>query len=132
MVSGKTPDGEGQAIKRGAGNDTLTGGQGGTGVGETDLLFGGGGIDTFVLGNETSVFYQGGDGPADDFALIQDFELGVDKIQLNVDNMGGYSFGVDTGGNALILFNNDVIGAVLGVDANTLVATPGSLVDPVG
>ena len=93
-------------LKGGGSNDTLTGGrdsdtllgQGGTdtligvdptsdtpGQGEMDLLTGGPGPDTFVLGNETIHFYD--DGRSNrrgfkDFAVITDLRA-KDTIQLN-------------------------------------------------
>lgn len=73
------------------GNDTLRGGHGddiliGTlptlanpGVGEVDELRGGAGEDTFVLGDETDAFYLGDN---TNYALIKDFHLGKDTIEL--------------------------------------------------
>ncbi|MDV3348313.1 Ig-like domain-containing protein [Leptothoe sp. LEGE 181152] len=50
------------------------------GKGEFDILTGGNGRDTFVLGNDKHVFYQGmGDA---DLAVITDFGRGPDQIQL--------------------------------------------------
>ncbi len=83
----------------GAGNDSLTGGNGndtlfgdegddilnGTdsiamGLNEQDILIGGGGADQFILGEAGSAYYhQGG---VADFVIIQDFDLGVDTVQL--------------------------------------------------
>ena len=74
----------------GNGNDTLTGGSGndkqnGTGgslgVGEIDELTGGSDSDTFVLGDRQTVFYAGQN--VFDYALITDFEVGQDTIELN-------------------------------------------------
>jgi Ca2+-binding RTX toxin-like protein len=69
----------------GLGNDTLTGAGADGGVGEIDRLSGGGGKDTFVLGTSTQAFYD--DGKANtigitDYALILDFNLKQDQIQL--------------------------------------------------
>ena len=73
----------------GNGNDTLTGGSGndkqnGTGenlgVGETDELTGGADSDTFVLGDRHTAFYTGRNNY--DYALISDFEVGQDTIEL--------------------------------------------------
>lgn len=81
------------------GNDTLTGGDGvdiltgvsrtGTtldalGRGQVDVLTGGNGADRFILADLRGVFYD--DGIAgnlgnSDYALIRDFQVGVDKIQ---------------------------------------------------
>lgn len=78
----------------GDGNDNLSGGNGndrltgvdpfvatfGFGRGERDNLSGGGGSDTFVLGADNRVFYDGLGN--NDFALINDFTLGQDFIEL--------------------------------------------------
>ena len=74
----------------GSGNDFIDGGEGndvilGTnaraaGAGEIDLLTGGGGRDTFVLGSRTKAFYTRG-GASQDFGLILDFQKG-DRIRL--------------------------------------------------
>ncbi|MDQ2097644.1 MAG: calcium-binding protein [Tychonema bourrellyi B0820] len=63
-----------------AGNDTLIGVNplsATPGINETDTLIGGQGRDIFVLGDATKTYYSG-----TGFALIQDFELGIDRIQL--------------------------------------------------
>ena len=78
----------------GAGNDFLNGGNGndrligvdpfipelGFGFGENDTLTGAAGSDSFVLGAGTEVFYVGGGNS--DFALINDFEISQDAIEL--------------------------------------------------
>jgi subtilisin family serine protease len=85
----------------GFGNDTLDGGEGddqligidptsggsgiGFGAGEVDTLTGGAGSDTFVLADETRVYYSDGDPSTtgdSDFALIRDFDSSEDIIQL--------------------------------------------------
>ena len=58
------------------------------GQGEVDVLQGGAGADTFVLGDANGAYYD--DGVAGttgqyDFAMIWDFETGVDRIQLHGD-----------------------------------------------
>jgi Ca2+-binding RTX toxin-like protein len=83
-------------IFSGAGSDAIRGGEGddylwGVGVnlgqGEIDELIGNEGRDTFVLGSESQnrVFYMDGN-PANvgfnDYALIRDFEFGMDKLVL--------------------------------------------------
>jgi hypothetical protein len=76
-----------------AGNDTLNGSEGNdilqgsslTAAGEIDILTGGTGSDTFVLGTPARVFYDDGDDTTDgagDYVLITDFNPNVDVIQL--------------------------------------------------
>jgi Ca2+-binding RTX toxin-like protein len=83
----------------GTGNDVVVGGNGsdliqgtdqvGNGRGEKDILDGsesGGGRDTFILGNSSTVFYDDGIASSrgtNDFAEIEDFTDGKDSIQLN-------------------------------------------------
>ncbi|WP_373534569.1 M10 family metallopeptidase C-terminal domain-containing protein, partial [Microcoleus sp.] len=74
----------------GAGNDTLSGGRGNDtligvnpssatpGSNETDVLIGGRGRDVFVLGDAAISYYQG-----TGVAVIQDFQQGIDRIQLH-------------------------------------------------
>ena len=64
-----------------AGNDTLIGVNplsAAPGSNETDTLIGGRGRDIFVLGDATKTYYSG-----TGFALIQDFQQGIDRIQLS-------------------------------------------------
>src|SRR6476661_5937970 len=73
----------------GDGNDTLSGLRGNDtligvnplsatpGSNDTDVLIGGRGRDIFVLGDATKTYYQG-----TGVALIQDFQQGIDRIQL--------------------------------------------------
>lgn len=66
------------------GADTLIGSPT-TGIGEIDLLVGGGGTDTFVLGDESTVYYNDGRARTTglaDYALIVDFNIEQDTIQL--------------------------------------------------
>ncbi len=76
-----------------AGNDTLNGSEGNdilqgsslTTAGEIDILTGGTGSDTFVLGTPARVFFDDGNDTSDgtgDYALITDFNPNVDVIQL--------------------------------------------------
>jgi len=87
----------------GNGNDTLTGGSGndkqnGTGenlgVGEIDELTGGADSDTYVLGDAQTAFYAGRNDF--DYALITDFEVGQDTIELN-GAAGNYVIAATTG-----------------------------------
>ena len=76
----------------GSGNDVLNGGAGddsldgygndfstvATDESQIDILVGGSGKDTFVLGNfKNSYYVESGDG----YAIIQDWESGIDKLQ---------------------------------------------------
>ena len=89
----------------GTGNDEIIGGSGKDilvgvdanskkpGQQERDTFTGGSGADRFILGDETSVFYDDSDVPPTkppienlplpSFGLITDFQLGLDVIQLN-------------------------------------------------
>ena len=92
------------SILGGAGNDSITGGNGHDtisgvdstsaepGFGEIDTLQGGAGRDVFQLGDANDFFYDEGTtvSPGDnsplgltDYALIKDFAIGRDSIQLN-------------------------------------------------
>ena len=103
---------EDDTVNGGEGNDTLEGGFGsdsltgdagndrlvgvdtsnpgdelsGFGTSEVDILSGGAGHNTFVLGDETNVFYDDGDPLTvgeSDLAFITDFDAGRNTIQLN-------------------------------------------------
>jgi Ca2+-binding RTX toxin-like protein len=71
----------------GAGSDTLTGCLQGSlgGLGEVDTLTGGEGVDWFRLGNAAGTFYNDGQAKLEgrsDYALITDFQAGVDRLIL--------------------------------------------------
>ncbi|NEO90072.1 MAG: calcium-binding protein [Moorea sp. SIO3G5] len=79
----------------GLGNDSLSGGDGNDrivgvdptsnnpGVNEIDILTGGAGADTFVIGDQNNAYYVGqGLFGFNDYAVITDFQSGTDKIQL--------------------------------------------------
>ncbi|MEB3281746.1 MAG: calcium-binding protein [Lyngbya sp.] len=104
-------------LKGGGGNDRIIGNQGSdslTGVdassakpgeGEVDVLDGGDGGDTFILGDINNIFYSFfGDG---DFADILNFQSGLDTIKLSGD-FDDYIFNSD---NTAIFSanNNDLI-----------------------
>ncbi|MGA8895367.1 MAG: calcium-binding protein, partial [Planktothrix agardhii] len=93
-----------------AGKDTLSGGDGDDtligvdsttfGKGEIDTLTGGQNKDRFVLGDKSQAYYK--DTGSGDYALISDFKLNDDTIQLygsasNYQLQSRYSFGGNTG-----------------------------------
>ncbi|MBW4614597.1 MAG: hypothetical protein KME21_15240 [Desmonostoc vinosum HA7617-LM4] len=118
----------------GAGSDILNGFGGGTGTFEIDSLVGGGAVDKtgtitsfspdgkkdiFVLGDEEGSFYTAAG--SDDYAIIFDFEIGIDELQLNPT--GTYRFGITSAFSELdtLIFaqlpsGRDLIGIVVGVD----------------
>lgn len=80
----------GNQLTGGSGNDQITGGHGNDiltgcnsaarGVGEVDILTGGGGSDTFIIGDQNGAFYVGnGD---NDYVSIKDFDFTQDRIDL--------------------------------------------------
>lgn len=68
------------------GNDILTGvspSSSTPGLNEIDTLIGGNGADKFILGDVSNVYYRGfAPLGSSDYAQIQDFQSGLDKIQL--------------------------------------------------
>ncbi len=69
-------------INGGAGDDIINGTDGiVAGYLERDVLNGGDGADTFVLGDKTQAYYA--NGGAQDYAVIQDFKYGLDNLQLH-------------------------------------------------
>ena len=111
----------------GRGHDTLRGGNGsdalvgvdlsqGFGVGERDVLFGGEGADFFSLGDEMVLYYDDGDLLTDgrnDYALIRDFETGVDRIII-FGSFSDYTLN-EVSGDTEIFTNGDLIAIVRGV-----------------
>jgi Ca2+-binding RTX toxin-like protein len=99
----------------GGGNDTITGGNkndritgtdaNAKGVGECDTLTGGGGRDKFILGDKNGAYYVGKG--KDDYALITDFNLFQDSI-----NLGGFK-------NYSFAAGNNMIEVYSGKDVNT-------------
>ena len=68
-------------LSGGLGNDTLIGVNplsATPGTNETDVLIGGQGRDIFAIGDAATSYYKG-----TGFALIQDFQQGIDRIQLH-------------------------------------------------
>ncbi|MEL6938948.1 MAG: hypothetical protein AAFO84_07120 [Cyanobacteria bacterium J06598_1] len=115
------------------GDDIIFGGRGndfiyGTDDKQTrdrDRLFGGEGADRFVLGDKKRSFYKGSG-----YALIEDWEGGVDKIRLGGGG-GRYTMRTRkiTGKNALdtgIYHNGDLIGVV--VDSTDVMSSRGDFV----
>ena len=104
-------------LSGGSGNDTLSGGYGndrliGYSNGkEYDILTGNSGIDTFVLGDSSGVFYQG-----NGYATITDFNWILDSIEVK-GSSSNYSLGYGNwiGGYAqdtAIFYRGDAIGVV--------------------
>ena len=95
------------------GNDTVIGGKGkdiltGTdstarGVGEVDILTGGGGRDRFVLGDSSGAYYVGQGN--NDYAMITDFNLRQDLLDLG--NAKNISFGIESSGTIDIFSGDD-------------------------
>ncbi|MEG5139403.1 MULTISPECIES: calcium-binding protein [unclassified Microcoleus] len=116
LIGGNLDD----ALLGGTGNDVLLGDSGndqltgyGFGQNEFDILTGGIGKDTFVLGDINSVYHLGnGYATITDFSLIQS-----DKIQIKSLLTDGYSLGLGNweGSNAQdtgIFYKGDLIGVV--------------------
>lgn len=78
------------SIIGGPGNDIVSGvSLTGSTSGQVDILIGSTGADTFILADSRGAFYNDGiDGTlgTNDYALIQDFQSGVDKLQLLAGN----------------------------------------------
>lgn len=88
------------------GNDQLFGvGQNNRGTGTIDELTGGGGNDKFILGAAKKSYYSKGGNL--DYALIRDFKIGEDKIQLQ-GKKGDYKLQATT--VAGIGTNDDIAG----------------------
>jgi RTX calcium-binding nonapeptide repeat (4 copies) len=86
-------------------NDSITGtNRAARGVGEVDNLSGGGGSNKFILGDNRGAYYLGNG--ASDFAMINDFNLFTDSIDLG--RLRDYSFGVDASGIIDLFSGRDV------------------------
>lgn len=115
----------------GLGNDTLVGVTSGeTGVGQVDILLGGGGQDKFVLGDSNNVFYNDGKAKSSgtlDYAWILDFNSTKDTISLH-GSASNYTLGsvpdslnsVGANGTAIYYTNGqttpELIGIIQGVN----------------
>jgi hypothetical protein len=93
----------------------LTGRSSNFGVGEVDILIGGAGRDFFNLGSSvgTRSFYVG-NGSAD-YALIQNFESGTDRIRLAGTSSSEYNFQVVNGNLNISTASGDLVGIVEGI-----------------
>ncbi|MCU0533227.1 MAG: hypothetical protein MUD14_04935 [Hydrococcus sp. Prado102] len=127
-----------------SGNDLLDGGDGddvlvavdpfdpvfGFGKEEVDVLTGGKGSDTFILGDRNTVFYRGGGLEPSDLATIADFNPNEDFIELANIEDGKYvlsagSTSVDGALSTNLLFESsdgsqDLIANLQGVEVNSL------------
>ena len=124
IIEIKLPSAEGNdVLYGGSGNDTLEGGAGndvldGTdaiaaGYFEKDILGGGLGRDTFVLGSDTQAYYIGASDL--DYATIKDFNSTVDVLQLH-GSAGDYQQQQQSG-NLYLSYNDDLIAVLENVTA---------------
>ena len=108
LVAGTAND----SLSGGGGNDTLVGSSSSArGAGEVDTLTGNLGIDIFVLGDSTDVYYDAN--ATSDYAIITDFAKGIDRLQLN-GVAGDYAFGSLTGGYYDLTYTGELIAKVKG------------------
>ena len=102
-----------------AGNDTIIGGVGndmiagvplvGSTSGQVDILTGSVGADIFILADSRGAFYNDGIDRTlgtNDYALIKDFQSGVDKLQL----LAGNYFTTRVGSNLNIYWDRNANG----------------------
>jgi hypothetical protein len=125
------------------GNDALYGGRGadtliGTnphfrnpGRGEIDILNGGEGEDTFVLGDYRKIYYQGKG--LQDYAIIRDFDKNQDTIQLHGNRRWyelseTYSLGGKSGTSIFLKNTHELIGFVEGEQGLNLASNDFSFV----
>ena len=124
--------GEGNKLIAGLGFDVLSNGSTVAGTGQIDTLIGTQGQDVFLLGHPTlsslsstpQQFYVGG-GNAD-YALIQNFKRGSDKIVLE-GAAQNYTSQVINGSLNISTSSGDLVGIVEGV--TSLVQIPGNSID---
>ncbi|MBW4534137.1 MAG: FG-GAP repeat protein [Pleurocapsa minor HA4230-MV1] len=95
-------------LEGGSGNDTIFGADPNNfqvQVGEQETLIGGEGTDLFILGDKNQIYYDDRNSRTDgstDYALIEDFNLAQDKIQLKGDrSLYSLSFFADGNGKTL-------------------------------
>ncbi len=92
-------------VKGGTQNDSITGtNRTARGVGEVDYLSGGGGSNKFILGDSRGAYYLGNG--ANDFAMINDFNLFTDSLDLG--RLRDYSFNVEASGIIDLFSGSDV------------------------
>ncbi|MFN6471917.1 MAG: calcium-binding protein [Nostoc sp. SerVER01] len=113
-------------LQGGSGSDTLIGvnndANSSFGQGDIDVLTGGLSADTFVLGDKNTVYYSDGKPGSfgfEDYAVIKDFESGVDSIQLK-GSASNYSlvasFGDLPSGTAIYYFDSsNILTELIGV-----------------
>ncbi|MFO7627916.1 MAG: hypothetical protein R6W06_00070, partial [Prochlorococcaceae cyanobacterium] len=78
------------------------------GAGQIDTLTGNAGADVFLLGDSRGVFYDdrlSGNLGSGDYALIKDFEPGIDKLQIRAGT--SYLYTVDASGLSLYWDRNN-------------------------
>ncbi|NCU92399.1 MAG: hypothetical protein EBV44_10725, partial [Synechococcaceae bacterium WB7_1B_046] len=116
-------------ITGGNGNDSITGvlktgtNVNALGFGQIDVLTGGAGQDTFLLGDSRGIFYddyKNNNLGNDDYALIKDFNLVDDKLQLK---SGSYLYSTSNGSLSLYWDrNNNGSLNITGNDQDELIA----------
>ncbi|MEH2001121.1 MAG: hypothetical protein V7L00_20630 [Nostoc sp.] len=124
--------GEGNKLIAGLGFDVLSNGSTVAGIGQIDTLIGTQGQDVFLLGHPTlsslsstpQQFYVGGGNT--DYALIQNFKRGSDKIVLE-GAAQNYTSQVINGSLNISTSSGDLVGIVEGV--TSLVQIPGNSID---
>jgi serralysin len=100
----------------GVGNDILNGADPSSltpGAGQADFLNGGAGKDIFVLGDKNAVYYSyGATTSLLDVAIIQDFNLSEDVIQLKGRSS---SYSLKSFGSGTVLGSNTLVGSGVGI-----------------
>jgi serralysin len=89
----------GDRLSGGAGRDTIMGGAG------ADLIIGGAGGDSLTggAGADTFQYVSAGESTAVATDIIQDFQTGVDKIDLSAMNLSSYAINFDSVANLYVL-----------------------------
>jgi Ca2+-binding RTX toxin-like protein len=108
-----TGDYEMNEIIGNSGNNTLNG------LGNFDTLTGGAGADVFVIGDATGQFY-GNDFEGDScFALITDFVVGTDRLQLTGASAASYEVDSSNPNSVLITSTDSSIGLVATIQVSS-------------